>query len=33
MARSWSEAVEAVVRRYIDRTGSSVFTRQALIDA
>jgi putative restriction endonuclease len=33
MARSWSEAVDAAVRRFVARTGSSVFTRQALIDA
>jgi putative restriction endonuclease len=33
MARSWSEAVEAAVRRYVVRSGSPVFTRQALIDA
>ncbi|WP_243406098.1 HNH endonuclease [Sphingosinicella sp. YJ22] len=33
MARSWSEAVEAAVRRVVGRTGSLVFTRQALIDA
>lgn len=32
MARTWSEAVEAAVRRYVARTGSPVFTRQALID-
>ena len=33
MALSWSEAVEAAVRRFVDRTGTSVFTRQALIDS
>lgn len=33
MARSWGEAVEAAVRRFVGRTGSPVFTRQALIDA
>ena len=30
---SWSEAVAAAVQRYVAKTGSPVFTRQALIDA
>jgi len=30
--RSWSEAVESAVRRHVAKTGSRVFTRQALID-
>ena len=29
---SWSEAVLAAVRRHVRRTGSTIFTRQALID-
>jgi len=33
MARTWSEAVDAAVRRFVARTGSPVFSRQALIDA
>lgn len=33
MARSWGEAVESAVRRFVARTGNAVFTRQALIDA
>jgi putative restriction endonuclease len=33
MARSWSEAVEAAVRRFAAQTGNAVFTRQALIDS
>jgi putative restriction endonuclease len=33
MARSWSEAVEAAVGRFVNRTGNPVFTRQALIDS
>lgn len=33
MARSWGEAVEAAVRRFVARSGSTVFTRQALIDS
>jgi putative restriction endonuclease len=33
MARSWGEAVEAAVRRFIAKSGSPVFTRQALIDS
>src|SRR5688500_4120345 len=31
--RSWSEAVEDAVRRHVAKTGSRVFTRQALIDS
>ena len=31
--RDWSETVEEAVRRYCGRTGSKIFTRQALIDA
>jgi len=31
--RDWSEVVEEAVRRYVDSTGDTVFTRQALIDA
>ena len=31
-AMNWSEAVANAVRRYVDRTGSPIFTRQALID-
>lgn len=31
--RSWSEAVEAAVRRHVARTGSRIFSRHALIDA
>ncbi len=31
--RSWSEAVEDAVRRYVAKTGSRVFSRQALIDS
>lgn len=31
--RSWSEAVEGAVRRHVAKTGSQIFTRQALIDA
>jgi putative restriction endonuclease len=30
--RSWSEAVELAVRRHVWRTGSTIFTRQGLID-
>ena len=30
---SWSEAVLAAVRRHVRRTGSTIFTRQGLIDA
>lgn len=33
MARGWSEAVEAAVRRFVARSGSAIFTRQALIDS
>jgi putative restriction endonuclease len=33
MAGNWSEAVEAAVRRFVGRTGTPVFTRQALMDA
>lgn len=32
-ARSWSEAVADAARRHVARTGSALFTRQALIDA
>jgi putative restriction endonuclease len=31
--RDWSEVVEEAVRRHVDTTGSSEFTRQELIDA
>lgn len=31
--RSWSEAVTIAAQRYVAKTGSSVFTRQALIEA
>lgn len=31
--RSWSEAVANAVRRHVAKTGSSVFTRQALIES
>lgn len=31
--RDWSEVVEESVRRYVARAGSSVFTRQSLIDS
>lgn len=30
--RSWSETVISAVRRHVQRTGSTIFTRQALID-
>lgn len=30
---SWSEAVVSAVRRHVQRTGSTLFTRQALIDS
>jgi hypothetical protein len=30
---SWSEAVLAAVRRHVRRTGSTIFSRQGLIDA
>eukprot|EP01035_Chromulina_nebulosa_P031590 gene31590-42129_t len=30
---SWSEAIEAAIRRHVDATGSRTFTRQALIDS
>lgn len=33
MARTWTDAVDAAVRRHVARTGSPVFTRQALMDA
>lgn len=32
MAQSWSTAVQEAVRRHVASTGSSLFTRQALID-
>jgi putative restriction endonuclease len=31
--KSWSEAVISAVRRHVQRTGSTLFTRQALIDS
>lgn len=31
--RTWAEAVYEAIRRYVTRTGSCVFTRQALLDA
>jgi putative restriction endonuclease len=31
--RSWSEAVASAARRHVAKTGSPIFTRQALIDA
>lgn len=33
VGRSWSEAVATAVRRHVAKTGSRLFTRQALIDA
>lgn len=33
MLKRWSDAVEAAVRRHVARTGSPVFTRQALLDS
>ena len=32
-AKNWSEAVISAVRRHVQRTGSTLFTRQALIDS
>jgi putative restriction endonuclease len=31
--RDWSEVVEEAVRRHVDSTADSVFTRQELVDA
>ena len=31
--KSWSEAVESAVRRHVAKTGSQIFSRQALIDS
>lgn len=33
LGKSWSEAVAAAVQRHVAKTGSRIFTRQALIDA
>lgn len=33
MAKTWTDAIDAAVRRHVARTGSPVFTRQALMDA